>query len=560
MPRKCKKGKRTHLVALMLLFFVASSTITCVENVVASTGSGAVLDLFTQKVPFGGEGPNKPSDAFQPQELVILYASVTYNGAPVVGKLVSFQVEGPANTFNNLTIFGTSSTNQSGLATFSFRVPWPAEHPEEIAFGEWFAVATVDVAQETVNDTLTFQVGWILQIISITTLNSELMPQIIFLRQDFINFNLTVENIAMVEKPAAVTIEVTDAAGYPIINITKEDLTFQPGESCVIGSSVIPGTAAIGNATVWAAIYTALPEEGGVLYSPAISTEFGIAEKLIPDVGITSITLSPSSVYVGGLVEICVTVKNNGTEAVSFGLSTYYNSSSIETFQVSTLEPYKSATITFSWNTSSVNAGYYQISARAPLAGDPSPEDNTLIDGFVQVKTLGPSVVHDIGITSITVSPSSVYVGGVVNIYVTVKNNGTDTENNCTVSAYYNSSLIATLQVTLAPRHQENVTFSWNTGSVRAGLYQIKAYAALPNKETDISPGDNTLVDGFVQLKSSTKLFPYAPSFLFLEIPLLFMFMLAILASLILLLMLGFLRRRKKRLPHSDAIIVHFHI
>ncbi len=473
-----------------------------------SQTSSVAVDLFTQKVPFDGKGPNTPSDAFQPEELVILYASVIYNGAPVVGVLVSFQIDGPANTFNNLTVFGTGSTNQSGLATFSFRVPWPSEHPEEITFGKWSAVATVEVAQESASDTLTFQVGWILQITSIATLNSELMPQTTFFRQDVINFNLTVENIALVEKPGTVTIEVEDAADHPIISIAKENLTFQPGENYANGSSLIPNTATIGNATVWAAIYTAPPEENGVLYSPAISSEFEIAEKTpIHDIGIVSVTLSTHSVYVGGVVDIYVTINNNGTATENnCALIAYYNSSStwtpIEVLPVA-LALGSEENVTFSWNTGSVGAGLYQIKVSASLPNDevdPSPGDNTLVDGFVQVMTPIPPVIHDIGIVSITLSTHSVYVGGVVDIYVTVKNNGTATESNCNVTAYYNSSLIETLQVTLVPGHEENVTFSWATGSVGAGLYQIKAYAALPSNETDISPGDNTFVDGFVQV------------------------------------------------------------
>jgi len=43
--------------------------------------------------------------------------------------------------------------------------------------------------------------------------------------------------------------------------------------------------------------------------------------------------------------------------------------------------------VAFSWNTSSVSAGLYQISASAPLAGDTSPGDNTFTDGFVHVMT-----------------------------------------------------------------------------------------------------------------------------------------------------------------------------
>ena len=497
MTGKCKKEERTRSVVLMLLFFLVSSTVVYPRNVAASTESGSTLVLFTTQ------------EVFAPQQLVTLYANVSYNGAPVVGKLVAFQVDGPANAFENITVYGSGDTTNEGLAMFSFRLPWPSEHPEEIVFGNWSAVATVDIAQVTVKGTWTFRVGWILQITSITTLNSALVPQTTFFRQDVIYFNLTVENNATVEEPAAITIETEDAADHPIINITMQGLTPQPGESYVIaGPSQIPDMATTGNATVWAAIYTALPEEGGVLYSPAISTWFEIAEKPpIHDIGVTSVVVSPSSIYVGESALIVVTVKDNGT-AIEQNciLSVYYNSSliwiPIETIQV-TLTPESQENATFSWNTSSVEAGLYRIKAYAVLPAnevDPSPGDNTLIDGFIQVMKPIPPVTHDIGLTSITLSAHSVYIGGVVNIYVTVKNNGTMTESNCTLSTYYNSSLIETIQVTLTPESQENATFSWNTSSVKAGVYQISASGTLPDDEIDPSPADNTLIDGFVQV------------------------------------------------------------
>jgi len=378
--KKSDTGKKAHLVVLTVLFFLAGSTFLCPRNATASAGLGPTMVLFTtQKV-------------FAPQQLVTLYADVSYNDAPVsAGYLVSFQVNGPSNEFENITIFGSGTTNATGLAAFSFRIPWPSDHQEEIVFGNWSALASVDIAQMTAIGTWTFLVGWILQITSITTLNSAFMPQTTFFRQDVINFNLTVKNIATVTEPAAVTIEAVDADDYPMFNITMQGLTFQPGESQLNGSSRIPDTAAIGNATATAAIYTTLPDEGGFLYSPTISTEFEVSERPVHDIGLTSITLSTGSVYVGGIVDIYVTAKDNGTATENFGLSAYYNSSLIETLQV-TLTPGSQVSETLSWNTSTVKPGLYQISASAPLAGDVSPGDNTLTDGYVQVMTPVPSV------------------------------------------------------------------------------------------------------------------------------------------------------------------------
>lgn len=388
MPENCKKGERACLVMLMLLVFLASSTTLYKRTVAASTGSGKVLDLLTQKAPFDGGGPNQPSDAFQPQELVILYGNVTYNDQPVANKLVAFEVQGPANAFKNITFTGSSPSNGSGMATFSFRIPWYPEHAEEIVFGEWFAVATVDIAQEVATDTLSFQVGWILRITNITTLNSELVPQNTFFRQDIVNFVVTVESIAMVEKTGAITIDVKDAAGYPIIHIGMENLSFEPGENYVNASSFIPDTATLGNANVTAAIYDKLPENGGVLYSPAISITFEIVEKRVINIDVAVVAVIPSKTVAqsGETVQIMVIVRNNGEEADSFNVTLYYDNTVIDKKLVTELAPSAEQQMFFEWNTTSVPLGSHVIKAVADaVEGETNVDNNIFVDGTVTV-------------------------------------------------------------------------------------------------------------------------------------------------------------------------------
>jgi hypothetical protein len=267
--------KRHTLSGLLEILLIAAltSTLVCVKPLPAEAQSGRFLDVFTQK---GGQGLNQSSDMFEPQELMCLYALVTYNDNPVANKLVGFQADGPLNAFENLTAGGSSSTNGSGIAEFSFRIPWPSTNPEEKVFGEWNVVATVNVADMEIMDTLTFQVGWIVRITSIATLDAAYNPEVEFLKQSTIVFDLTVENSANATKSATITIDSEDSAGYPIIHLQLDSLVLQPGLNQVNASSNIPNDAKTGQATASAAAYTAPIESGGVLYSPAISTTFQI--------------------------------------------------------------------------------------------------------------------------------------------------------------------------------------------------------------------------------------------------------------------------------------------
>jgi hypothetical protein len=383
-----------RLAVLVILLVLAGLVAESAGHIAASAASGRVIDLYTQKTPFNGKGINQSSDAFEPQELVVLYALVTYNGGPVVQKLVAFQIKGPENPLQNITIDGSGSTGQDGITQFSFRIPWPNVNPEGQIFGRWFAIATVSIADQIVADTLTFQVGWIIRTTNITTLSASLQPQTRFLRQQPIVFNLTVENIALTERSATIIIGVQDAANQPIIRIQKDKQVFQSGTTILTVPSQIPITATIGQASILAAAYTTSPEKGGVLYSPAISATFEIITR---DVAITAVKPSSATVTKGETVYITVTVKNKGNETESFNVTAYYDSKLIGKELVTDLPPRNETNIVFMWNTSDTPAGSYIISAVADKVQGEIETDfpgNTFIDGTVTIiSPPAPSIV-----------------------------------------------------------------------------------------------------------------------------------------------------------------------
>jgi hypothetical protein len=389
MLEKRRKLWRTAILAIALV--MTSAVAQSARPIAALAASGRVIDLYTQKTPFNGKGINQSSDAFEPQELVVLYALVTYNDAPVAQKLVAFQASGPANPLQNITTVGSGTTDQNGIANFSFRIPWPNDNPEEKIPGTWFAIATVSIADQTVMDTLTFQVGWIIKITQITTLNASLQPQTRFLRRETVTFNLTVENIGMTEKSATITVDVQDANGNPIMHIQEEEVVFQPGISYLTISSQIPVTATIGPASISASAYTAPPESGGVLYSPAISATLEIITR---DVAITAVKPSRTSVTSGETLYIEVTARNKGNETESFNVTAYYDNTPIGKELVAELAPQDEAKIVFIWDTSGIHAGSYVISAVADtVEGEIETADNTFVDGSVTIVSPSSSSV-----------------------------------------------------------------------------------------------------------------------------------------------------------------------
>lgn len=93
-----------------------------------SNNTGGKIDLFTQKEPYSGKGPNMPSDAFNPGEEVQIYALVTYNVESVQNLPVAFEILGPKIHVDCRTVF----TDETGIATISFRI----SHLNETKFGE----------------------------------------------------------------------------------------------------------------------------------------------------------------------------------------------------------------------------------------------------------------------------------------------------------------------------------------------------------------------------------------------------------------------------------------
>jgi hypothetical protein len=343
------------------------------------------LDLFTQKTPFSGRGPNETSDAFQQQELVILYALVTFNAEPVANKAVAYQVNGPPNALQNITMIAVAMTNANGIAQFTFRMPTAPINMEQIIFGKWHAIATVDVDETVANDSLTFEVGWLVRIKSIATLDNQLSPQTNFSRQSQIVFNLTLENIGLTPKDATITVNAQDSQEHPMISIELDNQSIKPGDSHIQASSRIPENAGIGAANTSASVYTGPPASGGTPYSPSVYTTFNvITEK--HDVAITNVVISSSQVQMGENVEITVEAANLGDFSETFNVTVYYDSNIIQVTPVVALLPHSSKTSIVEWNTANVNPGVYRISANATIVkDDTNPDNNNFMDSSVTI-------------------------------------------------------------------------------------------------------------------------------------------------------------------------------
>ena len=210
------------------------------------------------------------------------------------------------------------------------------------------------------------------------------------------------------------------------------------------------------------------------------------------DVAVTDVSASPITVLPGDIVNINVTIQNQGSYAEVFNVTVYANSQVIGVQSVS-LSSGSSTIITFAWNTTGFGKGDYTVSASASVVpGEVDTADNTkLADKVVTILYLG----HDLAI--IGVEPFKTVVGQGYSVYiaVTVKNYGVFSETfDTTVNA--NTTAIKTQPVTLASGDSAKLTFTWNTAGFAKGNYTISAYATPVFGE--INEEDNRFVDSLV--------------------------------------------------------------
>jgi len=226
---------------------------------------GAHIELTApEQAPYDGEGPDVECDAFAPQQMVVLKAKVTYNLDPVEGKIVGFEV---LDASGACVTYRTAVTNASGIAVVEFRIP------SMPAFGDWLAIAIVDVAQTTVADTMPFKVGWIIEILSVAPLETT------YHKCNDMYFTLEIKNIALSTRTTTLTVVVYDECGVPIGQIVVPDWPIEArfdGYYATTMSIHVPTWAFVGTATVYANAFTALPSLNGVPYCPEQSAEFVI--------------------------------------------------------------------------------------------------------------------------------------------------------------------------------------------------------------------------------------------------------------------------------------------
>lgn len=551
------------LIILIIALTVNSGFGLIDAHAMCQSGNGVSIDVFTQKAPFDGRGSNQSSDLFGPQETVDLYALVTVNNIAEDGELVTFVVTGPTGLSNNTIFYLEGQTNSTGIAEAQFTLQIINQTQ---VFGKWTVVGYVQIDGGTYSDILTFQVNWLIEFVSIRTLNENLTGQQSFGKDGYVGIEVGLKDNAEVGENATVEITIFDVAKVPINTVTIPNFTVPPnGETWYIYSRLhIETYALVGDASVVAVALT----QNNTPYCPDISTNFliTIQNPLTPNFVDAAIFLGyvPAMAEPDQLIAIPMTVRNQGTVTLdNLNARLYINGSLLDSETVASLDSYSYKAFSVVWNTTGLPFGNYAITASVqtfPNEADLSDNSYSFTTNLTTPSTIGISI-HDIQVTNVTCSKNKVNQGETIDISVTVANNGNFTEST-NVSIYYDNNLIQTQPLTgLTPCAEQTLFFHWNTTNVPVGSYQIKAMASPVPGETNIA--NNTFQDGTVTINSPVSPPPSFPSLTYLELLLLFMGI-AIIASLaFLIFLLAYRRRRRRKKPSKKpdyVVLVHPHL
>lgn len=217
----------------------------------------------------------------------------------------------------------------------------------------------------------------------------------------------------------------------------------------------------------------------------SLSTILLVTEPDVTDIAVTHLKL-PDTVVEGDVVEVEVTVRNTGNQAISepYTLSvddlTSGNSIGTRTSEEG-LAIGDSAKMVFSWDTQGYSIGTHEL-----LAVHDFEDGNPINDEKLRTVLVAEAPLPDIAITGIE-APSEVIQGEDVRVAVTVRNVGKkDATKDFKVNLKDQSENLEiasqTISGGLAFGNSVVISFIWDTQSAGIGQHTLKAYHDFPDE------------------------------------------------------------------------------
>jgi len=393
----CKKLKAPKLVTCILLIILCPSMFSwMVQASFGTNGSSSsahwTIDLFTRCNSNSGKGSNQSSGATAPFEEVELHANTTYRGTPQANVFVSFQVIGPSNSSHPFMLFRSATTDKKGIATISFRIPLN-DNPEESVIGVWQAFSTAKTP-EPIEDFLTFEVKWPIEITSIRFLNEKGNQQSRFARGETSTVQLTLRNDALCAKDINLTLVAKDSAQTQIEQTEIQNIRLDSNSETIIEHEFeIPVWTAFGEGTIETMVYSGIYNDVKIQAGEPKIAKFSAITRAV---AVSEANLSLIELYAGEPLSISLKVENLGDEMEELRININYDGALIGQL-TATLAALDSRAMTYVWNTSGISEGEYTITAEVErVPWETELEDNKITAGIIRVNypSIFPYAVH----------------------------------------------------------------------------------------------------------------------------------------------------------------------
>lgn len=234
--------------------------------------------------------------------------------------------------------------------------------------------------------------------------------------------------------------------------------------------------------------------------SIAHTTEDGYFITIVRDIAILNVVISKTDVVIGEVVQINITVKNEGTETETFNVTLYYNDTALQTKLITNLTSGMQVNMTFSWDTEGLDPGNYTIKVVAEAV----PDEVDVADNVYATLIRLYRSIHDIAITSVTLSKSIVAANQFLYINVTIENRGSFNETfdiyvcldqNLTVAG--DEIIIINQRIDLMPPLSHSILeLSWNVTGIALGEYRLIVETS--DIINDINVENNVYIYGIV--------------------------------------------------------------
>jgi len=196
----------------------------------------ATLSVFTNKA---GVSDSTETATYGPQDLIIIYGSLSYQKSAVANQEISFEIQ---NSQGTLVAIADSVTNQTGIAQIKYRLPSPDVNATQFVFGTWKITASLTEQQVSVSNTTTFNFNYL------SNIESFKIPATVHKSQN-LQIEINIDTGFFDTPISELEVTILDQANVPIASYAYANTLQLQNFTVVVATFAIPSWASAGQAT-----------------------------------------------------------------------------------------------------------------------------------------------------------------------------------------------------------------------------------------------------------------------------------------------------------------------